>query len=293
MSFGISLPTVISCFKDITNEENRAKMGSVIMLSVIFGIFSLKFLMSEDMLLNSVVLAFWRSLEIFGLILLKRFLEEKRGVSPSFILVLRSRSVFLYLFPWAMFSLINYLSWPISAKIYSMDFVNFLTVTGNVIAGISALLAGFAADKVGRKRTLIFGFIIFGLGYALLGINPYNVYAWQFYTIVDGIAWGIFYVIFLVTIWGDLAHDKPSEKFYAIGIIPYLVSNFLRETLGQIITDIIPEYAIFSFAALFLFLAVVPLMFAPETLPEKTLKERELRSYIEKAKRVKEKFTKG
>ncbi|MEM3840575.1 MAG: MFS transporter [Candidatus Bathyarchaeia archaeon] len=245
------------------------------------------------MLLNSVVLAFWRSLEIFGLILLKRFLEEKRGVSPSFILVLRSRSVFLYLFPWAMFSLINYLSWPISAKIYSMDFVNFLTVTGNVIAGISALLAGFAADKVGRKRTLIFGFIIFGLGYALLGINPYNVYAWQFYTIVDGIAWGIFYVIFLVTIWGDLAHDKPSEKFYAIGIIPYLVSNFLRETLGQIITDIIPEYAIFSFAALFLFLAVVPLMFAPETLPEKTLKERELRSYIEKAKRVKEKFTKG
>jgi hypothetical protein len=32
-------------------------------------------------------------------------------------------------------------------------------------------------------------------------------------------------------------------------------------------------------------------MYAPETLPEKTLKERELKSYIEKAKKIKEKFT--
>jgi hypothetical protein len=50
-------------------------------------------------------------------------------------------------------------------------------------------------------------------------------------------------------------------------------------------------YAIFSVASFFLFLAVIPLMFAPETLPEKTLKERELKQYVEKAKKTKEKYT--
>ena len=154
-------------------------------------------------------------------------------------------------------------------------------------------MAGFFADKIGRKRTLIGGFIIFGIGYAVLGITPFNVYAWYLYMAFDGIAWGIIYVIFLFTIWGDLAHERPSEKYYAVGIIPYALSGFLRTTLGPLIVNTVSEYAIFSFAAFFLFLAVVPLMYAPETLPEKTVRERELRSYIERAKRVREKFTKG
>jgi F0F1-type ATP synthase membrane subunit b/b' len=46
----------------------------------------------------------------------------------------------------------------------------------------------------------------------------------------------------------------------------------------------------FSLAAFFLFLAVVPLMYAPETLPEKKVRERELRDYLEKAKKTKEKY---
>jgi hypothetical protein len=32
-------------------------------------------------------------------------------------------------------------------------------------------------------------------------------------------------------------------------------------------------------------------MYAPETLPEKAMKERELKSYVEKAKKIREKFT--
>jgi hypothetical protein len=47
--------------------------------------------------------------------------------------------------------------------------------------------------------------------------------------------------------------------------------------------------ALFSFTAFFLFLAVLPLFFAPETLPEKVKKERELKFYIEKAQKVAQK----
>ena len=46
---------------------------------------------------------------------------------------------------------------------------------------------------------------------------------------------------------------------------------------------------IFSFASVFLFLAVLPLIYAPETLPEKIMKDRDLKSYIENAKKKAEK----
>jgi len=52
----------------------------------------------------------------------------------------------------------------------------------------------------------------------------------------------------------------------------------------------VSEYAIFSFAAFFLFLAVIPLMYAPETLPEKLIRQKELRRYVEKAKKIREKY---
>jgi len=97
---------------------------------------------------------------------------------------------------------------------------------------------------------------------------------------------GIILVIFIFTIWGDLACGRSCEKYYAIGILPYSLSNFLRLVIGHSVAEIVPHHAIFSFTAFFLFLAVLPLMFAPETLPEKTLRERELKSYIEKAKKL-------
>lgn len=35
-----------------------------------------------------------------------------------------------------------------------------------------------------------------------------------------------------------------------------------------------------------MFLAVLPLVYAPETLPEKHMKERELKNYLDKAKKI-------
>jgi hypothetical protein len=38
-------------------------------------------------------------------------------------------------------------------------------------------------------------------------------------------------------------------------------------------------------------LAVLPLMYAPETLPEKNIRDRELKIYVEKAQQIKEKYS--
>jgi MFS family permease len=294
ISFGLGLPVYMANFANITKIDNRARFGSIVILVMFLGIFAFEFVMPKNLFLGALALAAWRFSGLVGILPLESFLEDKKQQkSPPMVSVLTDRSVLLYLIPWTIFSLINYLGWPINSRIHGEDFVYFSALINSVIAGIFAPIAGFLADSTGRKRTLVSGFIIFGIGYAVLGINPFNIYAWYFYSLVDGVAWGIIYVIFWFTIWGDLANGKSSEKYYAVGIIPYSLSGFLRVTLGPYIANTVSEYAIFSFAAFFLFLAVVPLMYAPETLPEKTLRERELRSYIEKAKRVREKFTKG
>ena len=213
--------------------------------------------------------------------------EEKQieqSDKVSFGSVVKNKSFLLYFVPWCMFSIVNYLAYPIVSKFFPSDFFLSSIIIENILAGIFAVVFGFLGDYIGRKRLTVTGFALLGLGYASLGLLPGNIYAWYLYTAVDGIAWGCFYTIFLLTIWGDLAQKKSAEKYYAIGSLPFLLSNFMRLSIGSYISEV-SQSAIFSFASVFLFLAVLPLIYAPETLPEKTMKDRELKKYIEKAKK--------
>jgi len=292
VSFGLGLPEFMALFADTTKNENRARLSSIILLFMFVTIFAFRFLISTNLSLNVIILAIWRLFGLTSIFLFEYFLEHKEvKKGPSIALLFKNRMVLFYLIPWTIFSLVNYLSWSICSRIYEENFISSSALINGIISGIFAVVAGFLADNVGRKRTLIAGFISFGIGYAMLGINPFNIYAWHLYTFLDGVSWGILSVIFLFTIWGDLSNGKSSEEYYAVGFLPYAVSGFLRVTLGPLIAEVVPAYAILSFAAFFLFLAIFPLMYAPETLPENVFRERELRGYIEKAKRVREKFT--
>jgi hypothetical protein len=104
---------------------------------------------------------------------------------------------------------------------------------------------------------------------------------------MDGTAWGFLLVLFILTIWGDLSYGESSDKYYALGVMPFFVLKFLDLTVGSYIyTSLNNSSALFSFGAFFLFLAVLPLIYAPETLPEKHMKERELKNYLDKAKKI-------
>jgi len=94
-----------------------------------------------------------------------------------------------------------------------------------------------------------------------------------------------------MTLWGDLAHEDSSKKYYALGSLPLLFSNLLQKIVAPDLAALVSVTAVFSLASFFLFLAILPLLYAPETLSEQKLKERELKGYIEKAKKTKEKYT--
>ena len=290
VSFGLGLPASLALFADSTSVENRAGLGGLVLLLDGLGSFSIGMFMGDNIVVQALILAAWR---IIGLVLFLVInpLEQMSGerISMSFSAILSQRTFILYLVPWTMFSLVNYLSLPVQFKIIQdPGLVSLLMTIENVLLGVFAVVGGLLSDIVGRKRVTIFGFVLLGLGYGALGIYPRALMSWYFYTFVDGVAWGIFSVMFIITIWGDVSYGSPSDKHFAIGGIPFFISNFLRLVVGSQIAEVVSENAIFSLTALFLFLAVLPLMAAPETLPERKIKERELRKYIEKAKRIKQ-----
>jgi len=290
VSLGLGLPVCMAYFADCTVVENRARLSGITLLFIMGLGAIMSNLITENIVISSFIQACWRGIGLIPFFFVNLYKEHvKRKAKVSFESIFKERSFALYIIPWTMFSLVNYLSIPIIIHIHGEYFFYLSVIVENILAGIFAIIGGFLSDIIGRKRIAITGFIILGIGYAILGISPLNLFCWYFYTVVDGIAWGMLYVIFLFTLWGDLAYGKPSEKYYALGSLPYLLSNFLRLTLSLFTADTISVYAIFSFAAFFLFLAVIPLMYAPETLPEKKIRERELRQYIEKAKKIREK----
>jgi len=216
--------------------------------------------------------------------------------------VLTNRSFILYFIPWLMFTLINYMTIPIQSSIINQETYTYLAQIEAMVTAIVAVICGFVADKMGRKRLSILGFVMLGIGYAIIGLatvgvgatiagttatvenSPNLMIASTVFIIIDGIAWGIFYVLFLFTLWGDLGQDKQSDKFYFLGALPYVSSYFMQLLFTPSLINI-QAYTIFSFASFFLFLAVLPLFYAPETLPEKIMKDRDLKSYIETAKK--------
>jgi MFS family permease len=187
-----------------------------------------------------------------------------------------------------MFSLVNFAEQPILKN--SLGPIATLAAFVEVaISGFFAVVGGVLADIVGRKRVIITGFVVLGVEYAVFGLFSATQAIWYVYTVFDGIAWGMFAAVFFMTMWGDLADNNQKEKYYLLGGLPYLLAASLPMLVTPFL-EIIQTAAAFSLASFFLFLAVLPLMYAPETLPEKEIKDRELREYLEKAKKVKEKY---
>jgi MFS family permease len=292
MSIGMGLPSALAYFADTTVVENRGTYGGLIWMTVGFGILILAMALST---LNAVwaltVLAVWR---VSGAILFLA-LSKLRGrlglptKKPSLRNILSRKDLILYLVPWIMFSLVNFSEYPVLGKVLG----DFQLVAGSIefaITGISAVVGGILSDLVGRKRVIITGFIILGIEYGILSLFSGIQASWYIYTFCDGIAWGLFASVFFMTIWGDLAETNQKEKYYLVGGLPYLLAGFMAVVVEPFATNV-QTITAFSLASFFLFVAVLPLMYASETLPEKKIRERELKDYLRKAKETKEKYT--
>jgi MFS family permease len=233
-----------------------------------------------------LLLALWRFVGSFSFRLIKTKLIVSSSLKvPSYFSLLRKKEILLYLFPWAMFSVINFIETPILESFFGPN-ATVLQVLEWVIVGFIAVGGGLIADIVGRKPVVIAGFIMLGLEYALISIVPNSQGVFYFFTILDGIVWGLFSSVFLITLWGELGKHHVKEKYYVLGGLTFFMPGILSELMVPVVGGI-STGAAFSVASFFLFIAVLPLIYAPETLPENEIKQRQLRNYIKEAERRK------
>ena len=294
ISFGLGMPSCLAYFSDCTVIEKRGYLSGVIFLCTNLGAFLFLVLsMTLNPQMISIVSAIWRVSALVVLLLLKP--EEKFSLKAkkktSFTQIFHEQTFILYLTAWLMFCFIDQLEIPILKSFFGSEFWNLKNIIGSITSSLSAVIGGLLCDRIGRKRIVIYGFVALGLAYALIGIAPEMQIFWYFYSIIDGAAWGIFMVTFILTIWGDLSQPFAREKYYVVGSAPFFLTDFLRLVLIPY-AEMASVYVAFSLAGFFLFLAVLPLMYAPETLPEKKIRLRQLRSYMEKAKKVRKKYLK-
>lgn len=291
IAIGFGLPTCLAYFADSVETENRGRVAGLTFFVAHLGMLSIGFLTIAVSFLGSVIiLTVWRAWGLVAFAIKKRKIEAQKEIKTDFRAIISDRSFILYLTPWIMFCLINFFEYPLQQFYWGIETSSIASTVEFGIASVSALIGGYFADIVGRKRLVISGYVLLGIGYASLSISPISPISIGVWTIFDGIAWGWFALIFFMVIWGDIARDRMKERYYFLGALPFLISSYVSVIIAPYV-EAIPISASFSLASFFLFLAVLPLMYAPETLPEKKIKGEELKAYIDKAKRVKEKYT--
>jgi hypothetical protein len=288
---GLGVPSCLAHFADHALIENRARFGAV----AFFVIQSLTVLIyiptGEFSVFNKfLILAAWRVFGVVGALLYKpkEGLIEGKG-TDSLLSIFMDKSFALYFIPWFLFAIVNFVESPLLERFFGPELFNAYFLTAFIVSGLTAFVGGILCDLRGRKVTSILGFVMLGLGYAVLSLSPSVQFSHILYGIFDGTAWGFLYVTFIFVIWGDLSERGTREKYYLLGGMPFLLSGLI-EILVKPFVEVIPISTSFSLASFFLFLAILPLLYAPESLPEKKLKERALKGYLEKAKKIKEKY---
>ncbi len=292
ISFGLGMPSSLAHLADKSSIENRARVSSLILLVANLTTLPIGILFANsDLTMNAIILLTWRGLGFAAFLLLKpkeeSYSDKQKCV--SFASVLRDRSFFLYFLPWVMFCLIDILEKSLLLNVISSNLQRSMLTVEPLVAVFFMFVAGALADRIGRKKVVIYGFISLGTGYAMVGLAPFMNEAWYFYFVVDGIAWSIFYTIFLLTLGGDLSQSGTREKYYAVASLPYVATSAIPLVFEPLVASV-SATAAFSLASFFLFLAVLPLMYAPETLPEKKIELRRLKNYVERAKKVRDKY---
>jgi len=293
-SFGLGMPSCLAYFSDHTSIENRGRISAIIFSASNIGALPFAILLTGlNVTISSVILTVWRGFGIATFAMLRpteKLIVEKNEKS-SFSLVLNDKRFVLYLVPWFMFSFIDRFEKIVFQGFIDPNFYQLTLAIEPVIAVLSMLIGGLLCDRIGRKRTVIYGFVSLGVAYAMIGIAPSMLLFWYLYLIIDGIAAGILWIIFIFILWGDLSQPKNREKYYVIGSIPFFLTDILSLPSTAFIR-LVPANSSFSLASFFLFLAVLPLIYAPETLPEKKIQLRKLRGYAETAKKLRKKYLK-
>lgn len=298
---GLGIPTCLALFSDVVISTNRGRIGAIVFF-VTQAVTVLIYLPISSANVDNqfLVLAAWRLVGVLSIFFWVPHKKTSEGSESKLLNIIRERTVFLLFIPWFLLTIVNFVEQPIVQNYFGTTLYNTSQMAEILITSASAFVGGVICDFKGRKVSGIIGFILLGVGYAFLsllsgtqlsGTQSTGTQVFQIlWVLFDGVAWGFLYVTFIFVVWGDISEGKAREKYYLLGGIPFLLSNLIS-VLFQPFAEHAQIGTSFSLASFFLFVAILPLLYAPETLAEKTLKDRDLKSYLDKAQKLAQKVT--
>ena len=283
LSGGFCVPNTLKLVLNLTKFENRGSASGFFTFFVYIIIFSSSFAFST--IISSAHFLIGTKLIT---LLISYFKPIKTKLSSDTLLVRHNlRTKVFFMLVWVIFSLVDtIISKVVSNVLVGQQEVLITIGLESVALGLIAMIIGGSLmDNFGRRRLMIFAYTYLGLEYAMVSLTGIALIGLTF---LDGIAWGILTTLFLLVIWGDLESEKRPIFIaisFTIAMASYLVKGILYTVSWNV--DINNTFPLTS---LFLFVAVIITLFLPETLPDKVVQAKELKDYIEHAKKIREKF---
>ncbi len=289
MSMGLGLPSSMALIADYTEVEERARVSGTVILGTFimaFGTVAVITILNLGILDAVILFAIVRSTSIFALVCDKCDGKGQRLTEKPLLPSDAYRELFYYIIPWVMFSIAAGLAWNLIPE--NID-VAAGTALRYVSIAVFGFLSGIAADRLGRKKPIIAGLVVLGSSFAMLGLFGMTQTLVTIYLAISGVAWGLFFVVFLA-VPGDLSVVGIRKKFYGMG---YILPIAIMFSLALVpVNKIFPSGSEASFSqilSLLIFLSIIPVLRAKETLPERKIREMRLKEHTEKiGKLVKE-----
>jgi MFS family permease len=289
LSFGFGLPTCLALVGECTVMEERARVAGLIILCTFIIVFSgmlVATMLDIGIIVTFLLFAALRSISFLGLIIDKCKIQREDENEKTRLPSTAYREFIFYLIPWAMFQIVGSSAGNLIPS--TPDYASAIAI-GSVIRyifiALFGLVSGVVADRFGRKTPIIAGLIMLAISVILLGYakSPTSV---LIYLPVSGIAWGSFFAIYLA-IPGDLSVPGYRRKFYGLEYILLLVIFFSFSLLpgGQLFaTNPANSFALILSAILFL--SIVPVLRANETLSGKKIAERKMKDHLDKIEKL-------
>jgi MFS family permease len=289
LSFGLSFPSSVALFADLTKAEDRGKYAGFLVTTA-FLLISLVFFIQAMFtfgLVGFVIILMLLRLTSFIPLMLNPCARPITDEKPLRF-VLARRDFLVYLIPWLIFNLVSGLSnFIIPSLPQTEEYFNAVQI-GVILqflcVAIFSIVSGFMCDRVGRKLPVIVGIVLFGVSFAILAfaLNPFTIILQG---IIFGFAWG-FCMVAYFAIPGDLAKGQSQEKYYAISsVLPWTIF-MATNTLPFVLLIGVPAAILAPILSMLLFLSIIPILYAPESLPESSLNARRQKDYMRKLGKV-------
>ena len=287
ISLGLGFPSCIAFLADSTNPEERGRVSGVAILAtflVVFPVVAIPPLLGYG--LTAVILLCLVRIAGFAAFFLDP-IEREKGKGDSWREIFSHKDFRFYILPWLMVNIADGLRLLIWGNFQDFPDFNEIVQIGYYIrylgVGFFGFVAGVASDRIGRKIPIYIGLILMGVSFAFLGYM--STTSLFLFLVLSGVAWSFLFVVYF-SVLGDLASKFSKERFYALGwITPISILMGFSSLAG--VFEITASLNIVSpILSMILFLTIIPIIGAKETLSEAKMRQRRLREHTEKVGKI-------